>query len=940
MEDNKEFFNAQFENKFNEYKEFKAEEYYTLESSNPPPEDIMIPESYNQMIIKNKENSEKQGFDTLQKQQELLKSDLGKTQMINSSVAKVATTTSVASLAVAAVVAINIPSGLFTNFSENITYDIGMDYSAITINMDNFLSNNQYQLQSGDFTIEFPDLLDQHPISLQEGTNTYIIPQLEPNKEYNYKIVCNNKQLGEETYSDSFKTLEYSEPKGVYDSLNSNIAFNEENKTANYYYSVYLSNYNFEVENCRLLIFENAQQELNEIIDPLWMDEQAGYQNFFRGVVDNLTCEELYIYLVGEKFTDGYFENVILYENKIKIDYPSDWDMTKPPLEISNVGYNITPGTIGIFGNVTNVTKRQILSAVINQYDEFDNLMNEGEPQEFEVEPDYLDFTLYADAWYGVKSFDYKIIDLSSSSVIYQSERQSFDASQEYQAVFDVVSPQDAIITYNQQHIQINVDPHFQVDMDGLYQYRLNVYDIENNLLTSTQGQYASSLIINNYSQIEGFYFEYIEVGDFINGEHYYNTYKTEAVEFCYPNFELSSEATFNGQFFEIMYLCDMKYSLDSSYLELEIIGETETYTLKVEDILEKGFITFDSFNGDLGNVRINGKFYFKDNCSSGQYSSINLLEKEYNLSYSFNVEKVIADLSMYDTLIPVTIKFDYVLPNDYQINITNGNDGTTNTIPVTDEYYISGLDNSMDTTLYIQVIDPDGNNFGEMFEYQISKTSAENSYIRPTIVCVNPGDAVVTYNDDGTVNIYRKMNFSCENENVYYNAFIYNYSEYDDITGRTIYYGSYDVIGRDTYAVIEDIPMQNYIFIYYLMLDYQNVSYIMYTETPSGSIEFYENVATATQSVAGEKTLITFNIIQYGMLDNRVLCDGQEYTYTKLDDAYDSTPGLTLTDGIPHTYITIYHTGNGTYYDDYANDIYLKGNKFRAIDIALVAEY
>lgn len=940
MEDNKEFFNAKFENKFNEYKEFKAEEYYTLESSNPPPEDIMIPESYNQMIIKNKENSEKKGFDTLQKQQELLKSDLGKTQMINSSVAKVATTTSVASLAVAAVVAVSIPSGLFTNFSENITYDIGMDYSAITINMDNLLSSNQYQLQNGDFTIEFPDLSNQQPISLKEGTNTYIIPQLEPNKEYSYNIVCNSKQLGEETYSASFKTLEYSEPKGVYDSLNSYIEFNEENKTANYYYSVYLSNYNFEVENCRLLIFENEQQELSEIIDPLWMDEQVGNQNFFRGVIDNITCDELYIYLVGDRLVDDYIEDIILYENRITIEYPSDWNMTKPPLDVSDVSYDVSPGGIGISGGFINVTKDQTLVATISQYDEFDNLINESEPQEFEITPNYSEFTLYVEAMYGVKFFDYRIVDVSLDSVIYQSERQIFDASQEYQARFDIISPQNAKILYNQQYIQINVDPHFESDIDGLFQYRLNVYDIEGNLLTATKGQYASSLIINDYSQVEGFYFEYIEVGDFVNGEHYYNTYTTETVEFCYPSMELSSDATFNGQFFEIMYLCDMKYSFDSSYLALEIIGETETYSLAIENILEKGFITLDSFNKDLGKVKINGKFYFKDNCSSGQYSSINLLEKEYDLSYSFNVEKVIADLSMYDTLIPVTMKFDYVLPNDYQINIINGNDGTTNTIPVTDEYYISGLDNSMDTTLYIQVIDPDGNNFGEMFEYQISKTSAENNYIRPTIVCVNPGDAVVTYNDDGTVNIYRKMNFSCENENVYYNAFIYNSSEYDEFDDRTIYYGAYDIIGRDTYAVIEDIPMQNYIFIYYLMLDYQNVSYIMYTETPSGSIVLEGTVATATQSVASEKTLISFNILQYGMLDNKVLCDGQYYTFTKLDDAYDSNPGLTFTDGSQHSSFTIYHTGNGIYYDDYSNDIYLKGNKFRAIDIVLVAEY
>lgn len=67
-------------------------------------------------------------------------------------------------------------------------------------------------------------------------------------------------------------------------------------------------------------------------------------------------------------------------------------------------------------------------------------------------------------------------------------------------------------------------------------------------------------------------------------------------------------------------------------------------------------------------------------------------------------------------------------------------------------------------------------------YDYTVSKTSAEANYTAPSMMnSTNPGDALVTHNGDGTINIYRKIDFQCSNENVYYNAYVYTMVGSDD---------------------------------------------------------------------------------------------------------------------------------------------------------------
>ena len=51
----------------------------------------------------------------------------------------------------------------------------------------------------------------------------------------------------------------------------------------------------------------------------------------------------------------------------------------------------------------------------------------------------------------------------------------------------------------------------------------------------------------------------------------------------------------------------------------------------------------------------------------------------------------------------------------------------------------------------------------------------------------VNPEDSTVTYNDDGTINIYRNINFATNSSNIYYDAFIYSEENIDSVTGKSL---------------------------------------------------------------------------------------------------------------------------------------------------------
>lgn len=310
-----------------------------------------------------------------------------------------------------------------------------------------------------------------------------------------------------------------------------------------------------------------------------------------------------------------------------------------------------------------------------------------------------------------------------------------------------------------------------------------------------------------------------------------------------------------------------------------------------------------------------------------------------------FEVSKVVADVSGFSTeAMAVTLNFNSLLPNGYKIKITDEANSIDLTADLTNEYSLSDLVMDTEYNLTVQVTDADGNAWGAPKTVNISKTAAEAEYTYPTMSSPNPGDAVVTYNDDGTINIYRQMipdvfgrDTISDDERVYYNAFIQGYYLDGNVAVET---EGYDVIGRGKYAVIENIPKQNYTFIYYTMFNYNGVSYVMSGEMPSGTVETVYDCGTAVATVANGQTTININISQYGKLENKIIVNGTEYTYTTYTDESKTNPTLVIEGEIDVTEVTIFFTSQGGNYDTYSasGEITMKGSKYGEYTITVSA--
>ena len=84
-----------------------------------------------------------------------------------------------------------------------------------------------------------------------------------------------------------------------------------------------------------------------------------------------------------------------------------------------------------------------------------------------------------------------------------------------------------------------------------------------------------------------------------------------------------------------------------------------------------------------------------------------------------------------------------------------------------------------------------------------------------------NPGDINVTYNDDGTINVYLDTKFECDDPSVYYQITL----------------GSYRYASRDPIARIEGLPDSTYPIYYDICVDVDGMLYSVWRMTPSGGV-------------------------------------------------------------------------------------------------------
>lgn len=959
-----EFFSAKQENHFSEYRCFPAEEYYASETAKSPAEVVTIPESFHEQSTAAKKPEDASGLDTgeLRRQYEQLShphtsapAHTASSAAGSAAASGASASASVSAVAVAVIVFVVASVGLFAGLGAFFGLDTGMDFVTITVNMDEVLASEDafFGLSADDFTIEVQTENGTEIIQPLSGTHTYLVTGLAPNKSYTYSLICSHPSFASDPvcYTDTVSTLASGEPTGVYDEINSRLLYDDDTQMASLTYAVYLSDYRHTCGRATLYLCTAEQSDFLHIGDIVYTDDTPGEDGFFRGTAYELPEGTLYLYLVGETAEGDETKATVLCSRQMQIEYPADWVHLFLTVDEGAETLLCSPGEISVRGLLTVQDPTVTLGASIRQYDRDGNLLDniDGDlalPEDGVSSADgttgtSMNYAICCGAYYGVATYDYVIYTVGEDLErvpVYESPRKTFTADQSFTATYTKVSPADATLTYYEDHITVSISPGFTTEYEGIYYYRWEITNSAGEVYGSYDGytDEAASIDLYGCTGLDALLFVYTDCASFQDREIAYATYEEVGAAIGIPTVTLSETSGFDGQYFTLSYTCDMVYDYANASLDLSIEMDTgdgiTTIVKHIDSVAASGVVILDNLTGEPGNVSVTATLSFRDNQSDGATHTLDCGTAFYDLRYRFSVTGVYADISQGASTIPVTMKFDCQIPSSYSISIMDKENEIYITVPPTNEYYFDEVPMDTVSTLTVQVVDKEGNPFGEASTYTVSQSDAFTNYTVPYMFCVNPGDAVVTYNDDGTINIYRKIDFSSSDSRIYYNAFIYNSSE-TDADGRTIYTGAYDCIGRDTYAVLENLPLQDYFFHYYIMFAYEGVDYIMNMDWPSGGVTVSENPGTATVSQSGGSTTVQITVHDYGKIDNKILCDGTEYTYTGADD---TEPTLVIDGEEAISDVVIFFTAYDANYDAYSTEIVLKGSRYRATTLTI----
>ena len=139
-----------------------------------------------------------------------------------------------------------------------------------------------------------------------------------------------------------------------------------------------------------------------------------------------------------------------------------------------------------------------------------------------------------------------------------------------------------------------------------------------------------------------------------------------------------------------------------------------------------------------------------------------------------------------------------------------------------------------------------------------------------------NPADIGITYNEDGTINVYIKTDFACEDENLYYQVTL------GDKVFQT----------RDPILAVENLPNETYPLIYEVCYDKNGIRYVLSSMAVSGSVnEFYYD-SVFSSSVENQYVFISINSYLLDDIDRNsirlVSSTGEEIQVSESELVYD----------------------------------------------------
>lgn len=594
------------------------------------------------------------------------------------------------------------------------------------------------------------------------------------------------------------------------------------------------------------------------------------------------------------------------------------------------------PNEIKVEGKIENLKNGYSYYASVDQYFEKE-LLSYDELVELQINDNNGAFEFSVPAYFGTTSYQYEIYYSNDDNPkeLFVSKEIEFDQDQSYDATYDKVLPNEAKIIYNDDgSYNIKINTNFETKFKDAFAFKLNILSEDGAICGEYEG--TDKNIDINMTYQGNIYFEYIDIGYFSSGIHEYERLMVDGKLLVgNPNFQLLNEVIFRGSYYAIPYQISTFYDLSTMNLSLELIKNGEMIIKNVENLSMNGEIVLDEYSGEIDELKIKGTLYFNDDTMSDSVYQININEKIYQLKYKFNIKEVRADVfSESNPYIPVTFKFDYFMPETYLLNIKCEDLQIDEKISITNEYTISSLDSNNGGIISVSVIDDKSIIFIEekLFTINTRNQILDGFVQNNSFLSVNPYESVVTYNEDGTINIYRDVNFSTEDARNYYDAALFC----NVIDGEEEKVLEYHNISNEKYSIIENLPANDYYFKYYMVMKFNDVYYYTWEEMPSGSVLCSNTInATGEYDVTTNKTTINIISSLYGEFENYCLIDDNIYTFENyVNSSTDQT--LKVVGNLIGNSVKCYFAQYSTNYDNYVEKMDIKGNKYKLYDMII----
>lgn len=551
-----------------------------------------------------------------------------------------------------------------------------------------------------------------------------------------------------------------------------------------------------------------------------------------------------------------------------------------------------------------------------------------------------IHFVFNADVFYGIDSYSYTIIALNEKeeeNVVYSSSLTPFTFDQSYQGTYQKLKPTETKITFTDNDFyQVEIDTGYQSLYPDIFQYEVSAITKGGNILDKYVG--TDSIVTLEVPYGENLYLMYKDISYFAGEEIVSEQYMASGYSVVtIPNLNFDSEFGFNGQNFTLSYNFDTTYDFSSFSLYLCLDNGKGIKTKTIQNLEKFGTIILDEYNGEIGNLSLSGELEFQDDLLDSYKHKIPINDNHYDMTYKLEVTSLRADLTGPKTdYIPLSFEFDYLLPSDYSITIYNQDRTIDEKFALRDSYYLNKITSGDGGIITVAILAPDGSEFKKVSDYTIySVDEIKSTYTTPTISnSVNPGDSVVTYNEDNTVNIYRNVGFSSTDPNIYLDTLIYETLYEDPSTGEIRYLNAVHSRTVGKYSIMENLTPFDYLFYYIINYDKDGVTYQMYKEEPPPSGNLYlSNRQPIRYEVNYDETndytkLIIYNDLYY-YIKNQIIIDNIYYYFTEYIENVNSYQAH-IPGNISGKQMNLSMTLYDKFYDSYSIDCEMKGDRYK----------